>query len=219
MNLNLGLKVCFLVLLLRIANCYNSNYYYMDPRIHSLGNHGLGGKVHSILAPVFTKLIDKVAYKGVDIRKQVTESFDKEYKKIDLCCGVGISTPFENSIGVDSSYEMINMAKKLFPDKEFVLGNAENYTPYEDVDITTLFFGFHEMPQFARLNIIEKMQTYTKKEIVIVDIDPYYKPSKSMLHGEPYLLEYKENIENDLVNFKKEVLVPGHVNLWHLKLC
>lgn len=218
MSFKFGLKVSFIVLLLGLVNCYNPKHYYMDPRIHSLGNHGIGGKVHSILSPIFTKLIDKMAYKGVDIRKQVIESYDKESKKLDLCCGVGFSTPIENSIGVDSSHEMISMARKLFPEKEFVLGNAENYIPDQVVDITTLFFGFHEIPQFARLNIIEKMQKYTKKEIIIVDIAPEYEPSKSMLYGEPYLLEYKENINRDLIIFKNEVLVPGHVNLWSLKL-
>jgi len=218
MNLKLGLKISFLILLLGFVNSYNPKHYYMDPRIHSLGNHGIGGKVHSLLSPIFTKLIDKVAYKGVDIRKQVIESYDKNLKKLDLCCGVGFSTPLENSIGVDSSYEMIKMARKLFPEKEFILGNAENYTPDYKVDITTIFFGFHEIPQFARLNIINKMQKYTKKEIIIVDISPEYKPSKSMLYGEPYLLEYKENIDYDLKKFNKEILISGHVNLWSLKL-
>ena len=80
MNIKSGLKVSFLILLLKLVNSFDKKYYYMDPRIHSLGNHGLGGKVHSMLAPVFTKLIDKVAYKGVDIRKQVIESYDKNFK-------------------------------------------------------------------------------------------------------------------------------------------
>jgi hypothetical protein len=52
------------------------NEYWFDSRIHTLGNHGFWGAVHAALAPVSTKIIDLVAYNGIDIRKQVMFSVD-----------------------------------------------------------------------------------------------------------------------------------------------
>lgn len=45
--------------------------YWNDSRIHTLGNCGFMGAVHAAMAPLSTRLIDDVAYKGVDIRKTV----------------------------------------------------------------------------------------------------------------------------------------------------
>ena len=36
--------------------------------------------------------------------------------------------------------------------------------------------------------------------------------------GEPYLLEYLENIDDDLRDFEKISIVDGHVSMWLLKL-
>lgn len=49
----------------------NQEEYWFDARIHTLGNCGFTGAVHAALAPLSTKLIDDIAYSGVDIRKQV----------------------------------------------------------------------------------------------------------------------------------------------------
>ena len=48
-----------------------STEYWNDSRIHTLGNCGFMGAVHAAMAPLSTRLIDDVAYKGVDIRKTV----------------------------------------------------------------------------------------------------------------------------------------------------
>lgn len=199
-------------------NNFNPNYYYKDPRIHSLGNHGINGKIHAELAPIFTKGIDILAYDGLDVRKELHSRFDKEWSKIDLCCGVGYSTSDYNSIGVDCSSPMINKARQLFPYKNFVLGNAENFSPDENVDITSICFSFHEIPQFARLKILDRVAKYTNKHIYIMDICPQYKPSKPMLDGEPYLLDYKFNIDDDLKDSDREVIKEGHVVLWTINL-
>lgn len=45
--------------------------YWFDNRIHTLGNVGFFGGLHAAMAPASTKLIDLVAYDGVDIRKVV----------------------------------------------------------------------------------------------------------------------------------------------------
>lgn len=197
---------------------YDPKFYYKDPRIHSFGNHGIKGKIHAEMAPIVTKAIDTVAYEGLDVRKELHSKFEKDWTKLDLCCGVGISTPDYNSIGVDVSSPMINKANQLYPYKRFELGNAENYRPDNDVDITSICFAFHEMPQFARLKILERVSKYTKKHIYIMDICPEYNPSKLMLEGEPYLMDYKVHIDDDLSDAKKEVIKEGHVNLWTISL-
>ena len=43
--------------------------YYYNNRIHNFGNTGLGGHIHSLLAPYATKLIDDKCYNSVNIRQ------------------------------------------------------------------------------------------------------------------------------------------------------
>jgi SAM-dependent methyltransferase len=182
-----------------------------------MGNHGPIGKIHADVAPIFTKVIDKVAYNGRNIRKEIINSYNPNDTILDLCCGVGISTP-ENGIGIDTSYEMISKARQLFPQKKFDIANAETYYPNNDIDITSVFFSLHEMPRFARKNLINRAREYTKKELVFVDISTDYIPSPHMLLGEPYILEYLENINEDLREFEKISLIDGHVSMWLLNL-
>jgi len=92
--------------------------YYYDPRIHNFGNIGLSGKIHSIVAPYATKIIDNTCYNSIDIRQEILIKYNnKFYEKnnkfpliIDLCCGTGTST-YKNQLGIDTSKEMIKRAK------------------------------------------------------------------------------------------------------------
>ena len=87
--------------------------YYYDPRIHNFGNIGLGGKIHSIVAPYATKIIDNTCYNSTDIRQEILTKYNnKFYEKnnkfpliIDLCCGTGTST-YINQLGIDTSKEI-----------------------------------------------------------------------------------------------------------------
>ena len=127
-----------LLLIINSVYAFNLKHYYMDPRIHSMGNHGPIGKIHADIAPIFTKIIDKVAYNDRDIRKEIINSYNSSDTILDLCCGVGLSTP-KNGIGIDTSYEMISKARKLYPDKQFDIGNAESYYPNIDIDVFDRF--------------------------------------------------------------------------------
>ena len=98
------------------------------------------------------------------------------------------------------------------------IGNAETYYPINDIDVTSTFFALHEMPRFARQNLIKRTQEYTKKEIVFVDISTDYNPSPHMLIGEPYIKEYLKNIDEDLKHFEKISIIDGQVSMWSLKL-
>ena len=205
-----------------------STKYYYDPRIHNFGNIGLGGQIHSMLAPYATKVIDKKCYNSVNIRQYIlskySQAFYKKYEKlpkiIDLCCGTGTSTA-TNQLGIDSSLPMITQAKKIHNNKQaiktqFIIGNAENYGQEDEFDTATLMFAFHEMPNYAHHKIIKNAKKITKHDIIIVDISPNYSPSNLMLIGEPYLLNYKATIHELLTQHKFKYLeyIPNHVGLW-----
>ena len=77
-------------------------------------------------------------------------------------------------------------------------------------------FAFHEMPNYAHHKIIKNAKKITKHDILIVDISPNYSPSKLMLIGEPYLLNYKATIQDLLQKHQFNYLeyIPNHVGLW-----
>ena len=200
--------------LLSIANAWNPLHYAFDPRIHTLGNHGALGKVHAAIAPVFTKMIDYNIY-GEDIRAKVISQQGVNTTILDLGCGTGFSTSNgPGSVGIDLSEEMLNVANKIFPDKHFIEGNAEDPIVDGDFDVVSIMFLFHEVPQFSRKRIINKAKMIAHKRVIIVDIAPEYVPSPLMESGEPYLRDYLANIRDDLDDFKEDVLVKGHVHMW-----
>ena len=195
--------------------------YYYNPKIHNFGNIGLGGKIHANLANFATKQIDNMRYNNINIRKEIYKPYiDKNYSILDLCCGIGISTA-PNNVGIDTSLEMLDVAKqnniKENKKSRYYFGNAEDYITNEDFDIVTCMFAFHEMPLEAQLNIIKNGKNIAKKEFIIVDIAPDYKdknPPKIMLSGEPYLMNYLNNINEITKDFKETILIPKHVHIW-----
>jgi ubiquinone/menaquinone biosynthesis C-methylase UbiE len=189
-----------------------------------MGNVGLGGQLHSLLAPYATKLIDDKCYNSVNIRQAILSSYNQEFynkhervpKLIDLCCGTGTSTA-TNQLGIDSSEAMISAAQaKAQAQAQFIKANAENYGQPQEFDTATLMFAFHEMPNYAHHKIIKNAKRITKHDIIILDISPNYIPSKLMLYGEPYLLNYKATIQDLLQKHQFNYLkyIPNHVGLW-----
>jgi ubiquinone/menaquinone biosynthesis C-methylase UbiE len=220
---------------IKIPTTPKTKYYY-DSRIHNFGNVGLGGQLHSLLAPYATTMIDTKCYNSVNIRQVIlskyNQDFYKNYEKlpkvIDLCCGTGTSTA-TNQLGIDTSEHMIskailNQAKKnqlslkthIHTHTQFIKGNAENYGQQDEFDTATIMFAFHEMPNYAHHKIIKNAKKITKHDIIIMDIDPSYSPSKLMLSGEPYLLNYKNTIHKLLTQHQFSYIeyIPKHVGLW-----
>ena len=197
--------------------------YYYDSRIHNFGNIGLGGQLHALLAPHATTMIDNKCYNSVNIRQLILSKYNQDfYKKheklpklIDLCCGTGTSTA-PNQLGIDTSEAMISKAKPNKPHAQFIIGNAENYGHEDEFDTSTIMFAFHEMPNYAHHKIIKNAKKISKHDIIIVDISPNYRPSKLMLSGEPYLLNYKATIHELLTQHQFTYLeyIPNHVGLW-----
>ncbi len=223
----------FLKILTPIYSVYALSYYPYDPRIHNFGNIGFGGKIHAALARPITRLIDIAAYNGEDIRYTILQKLKKENSInpsfiSDWCCGAAMSTDalyqtFKNSsiISVDTSNEMIAVAKKSSDSlAEFIIDDAESVTLKNKADLITIMFGFHEIPQQGRLNILKNAIKNLSKNgsVLVIDIDMAYTPSEMMLSGEPYLNDYLENVQKDINSLFKNVIetvaVEGHVRHW-----
>lgn len=190
----------------------NQPYWY-NPVIHNLGNTGFLGNIHAMATPCITKFIDKKAYSGIDIRKKVYE--DTSGTTCDLCCGTGFSTKPGNT-GVDTSKEMLRFANFYNPGSRYLFGNAETYGKDLEFDIVTCMFAFHEIPEEGHRKILNNALRISKRSVIIVDISTDYKPSKLMLAGEPYTLDYIQNIDNlmESYSFEKINLIKGHVDIW-----
>ena len=205
--------------------------YPYDPRIHNFGNVGLGGKIHANLARPITKLIDIAAYSGEDIRDIIVDNLKDDVKTVsDWCCGTGMSTDslskkYKNVqiVAVDTSHEMLEVAKRCSnANANFIWGDVETVKLPNPVDLITIMFAFHEIPQHGRLKILKNARENLSEngKLLVVDIDTSYKPSRAMLSGEPYVLDYIKNIRSDIISIfpivHENVPVPGHVRQWLL---
>ena len=158
-------------------NALSKVYYPYNPNIHNMGNHGFFGKIHANLAPIFTQTVNDKIYM-TDIRQDIINMEDENKTFLDVGCGTGFSTSSNpGSIGIDTSFPMINKAKQLFPNKHFQPGNIEFWNTKNKFDIVTAMFVFHEVPQDSRKNIINKMKQIANEKIIILDIHTDYKPS------------------------------------------
>lgn len=202
--------------------------YWNNRNIHNLGNTGALGNLHAMTAPIMTKFIDRAAYGGRNIREEVYNTFEGDV--LDMCCGTGFSTK-PGSTGIDTSLEMLRFSKIFNPGSEYLYGNAERFGKDDEFDVVSIMFAFHEMPTSAHQKIIRNAIRVARKKVVVVDISKDYKPSRGMLAGEPYLLNYLDNFEktiertpfeyplyyktrNKLDGVNKTTLVENHVDMW-----
>jgi ubiquinone/menaquinone biosynthesis C-methylase UbiE len=105
----------------------------------------------------------------------------------------------------------------------FIRSNAEK-TKFSDgaFDLVTIMYLCHEAPKLGRYKIFREARRLLKPggTLCVVDISPEYSPSESMLAGEPYVLEYQENIHSQIETItgfedrEYKVVVPGHVGMW-----
>ena len=195
--------------------------YHRNPRMHSLGNHGVGGFVHALLAPLATSIITQGAYVGWEPREWLQTGLRHHARVADLGCGVGTST---RDIGVDASAEMVRMARIYHSGATFEQADAETWGDDDSCDAATLCFVLHEAPLRGRRRLLHNAVRISRSVVCVMDICPTYKPSKAMLWGEPYVLEYQSHIEYDVRAVAdrtqrvavRHVVVPGHVVLWML---
>jgi SAM-dependent methyltransferase len=196
--------------------------YHRNPRMHVLGNHGPGGMLHALLAPLATSIISQSAYSGWEPRAWLTQGLEQHSGRIvDLGCGVGTSTAH---VGIDASSAMIRMARIYRPDATFAQGDAETWGDDDECGATTLSFVLHEAPRDARRRILRNAVRISTDVVCVMDICPTYTPSDAMLWGEPYILEYQRRIDADVLRVAKATgrtsarhsIVPGHIVLWIL---
>lgn len=188
--------------------------YPYNPTIHTIGNHGFMGRIHAEISPLFIGFTERVLYND-NVRQRIIDEAGADKSILDIGCGVGFSTSnTEGSVGIDTSEPMIAKARTLFPDKTFAVGHGEHWNAEKEFDVVSAMFCFHEIPQESRIKMVEKCLSYSRETVVIVDISPNYIPNKHMLAGEPYLLDYLENIRSDLIDFHETVLINDHVHVW-----
>ena len=198
--------------------------YWRDPRIHNMGNVGLGGGIHAAMAPFATHMIDRIAYGGVDVRSSILEEHTRAADDVvDFGCGTGFSTT-QAGTGVDASSQMLSIAKWVHPTKRFVSGNIEAWGAPASHDVVTIMFVLHEVPRSARRRILRNAIQVAKRKVVVADIIPTYKPSRTMLMGEPFVLDYLEHIDEDVDvvanRTRRKVVVDdvlGRVRTWVLR--
>jgi ubiquinone/menaquinone biosynthesis C-methylase UbiE len=108
----------------------------------------------------------------------------------------------------------------------YTRSNAEDTKlPDKSFDLVTVFYAFHEAPQAGRAKILAEARRLLDSggTLAVIDISPEFKPSKSMLSGEPYAIEYQQNIQRQLLTFngfirpEYKVLVPGQVVMWTMR--
>lgn len=146
-----------------------------------------------------------------------TEALEKIWKTnlaaISEAMSVIDTNPYPSSrSAVQASYRLVNAENTKLPNLSF--------------DLVTIMYGFHEVPKEGRNRIINEARRLLRRggHLAIIDICPTYEPSPHMLAGEPFVVEYQQNIDEQLAslpgfNFKKrKVVVPGHVNMWLLEL-
>jgi SAM-dependent methyltransferase len=201
-------------------------HYWNDPRIHNFGNTGWRGLLHALVVPVATHMIDRFAYDGTDARKLIHESefTDADATVVDLCSGVGFSAARKGKVTcVDTSSEMLTINRLRRPDvKGWVVGNAEDWGEAESFDVATMMFGTHEMPGDARRRCIRNALRLAKHKFLLVDIWPGFEPNDMMLSGEPYVLDYLQNIDDDVDasmdpmqwTVTRVDVVEDHVRMW-----
>lgn len=107
----------------------------------------------------------------------------------------------------------------------FVKANAESTAmPNDSFDLATIMYAFHEAPADGRKRILREAHRVLKDggTLALIDISPDYEPKPAMLKGEPYILEYLNNINKQVLkaegftNVIHDIIVPGHVSMWRL---
>lgn len=227
------MRTCYLLSLICKTRSMSYNYWN-DPKIHYLGNEGPGGRIHSMIAPIFNSFLEEKVYCGKNVRYdallEVKNTKKKgDYKNIcDFCCGVGISTlacrrAFPESIvlGIDTSKEMLDYASLSTKNMcDYLISNAESYIGCHKFDLITIMFSLHEIPKYARIKILKNIKRNLNKNgrVLILDVSPNYKITKMMEGGEPYVREYvkeiNSDINNEFMNVQKTDVVPYHLTQW-----
>ena len=92
----------------------------------------------------------------------------------------------------------------------------------DSCDIATVMYGMHEMPAGARRRVMRNALRLARDKVLVVDIWPGFEPTPMMLSGEPFVLDYLANIEEDVEasydpkewEVTRVDVVEEHVRMW-----
>jgi ubiquinone/menaquinone biosynthesis C-methylase UbiE len=133
--------------------------------------------------------------------------------------------PILPSLAMTAYWMVGDMMKRATTVASFVKGNAQRTTfPDKSFDLVTIMYAFHEAPRHGRYLMLREARRLLDNggKLAIVDICPTYTPSPTMLAGEPYVLEYQENILKQIESIKGfrldeyQTIIPGQLVMWTL---
>jgi ubiquinone/menaquinone biosynthesis C-methylase UbiE len=100
-----------------------------------------------------------------DHLKLIQEHIKSEDKVLDAGCGYGRLAPYcTNYVGIDLSPDLIERARTLYPDKEFIVGDCRNLPfPDQSFDFAVLISFKHMIIYYLGLPEYEKMEKELKR--------------------------------------------------------
>lgn len=198
-----------------------------------MGNVGWAGRVHARLARFATRVIDKAAYNGRNMRAEVAQALANkmpEAKVTEVGCGSGTLTRelatrnFASILALDTSVEMLEETRDI-KNVDFVCKNGVDIEP-KSTDVAIASMVLHELPPCAHVELVEAMLKAigNKGQVWLIDIHPSYRPKPIMEVGEPYISEYLSTIQDTLadvakrneVSFTYDDLIEDHVRVWRM---
>ncbi|MFV0481731.1 MAG: bifunctional demethylmenaquinone methyltransferase/2-methoxy-6-polyprenyl-1,4-benzoquinol methylase UbiE [Campylobacteraceae bacterium] len=153
------------------------------------------------IAPTYDKA-NRILSMGIDIswrKKACSTTYEKYAKKeinliVDVACGTGDMMGFWKKIaqeknikvnrlvGVDPSSGMVDVAKKKFPDFNFIISSATNIPlAYESADILSISYGIRNVVE--RQKAFNEFARVVKKGGYVVILEFTKDDKKGILHS------------------------------------
>ena len=159
------------------------------------------------------------------IRNRIIKKQGKNKTILDIGCGYGFSTSERpGSLGIDTDRNKIDIANKLFPNKNFRLGVISSWQQYKfniKYDIVTCMFYLHKLPQYRRKDIIQTAINHANERVIIIDYIRDFDLDSNTILLTPENIQFSEFLKNypqDLSNFKEYVLRKNKIHMWILNI-
>ena len=134
--------------------------------------------IFNFIAPIYEKLVGGIEKKYLSAIEVVDNQVGiKDNTVLDVGTGTGVwgnmflKRGAKKVVGIDFAEKMVKVAKRTYPNIEFMQCNAEKmqFIPENSFDIITASFVLHGVKKPKRLKILEQMKRVGKKYVVIHD--------------------------------------------------